>query len=83
MWLMHIICLCVPFLFVFFLLPVFRLTFSSISYLPEYGLAPFPGRRSYEATEPGFSLFVLLFAVFLVKDAFFCSCWFSFSLVMR
>jgi len=33
--------------------------------------------------EPGFSLFVLLFAVFLVKDAcLFCSCWFSFSFVM-
>jgi len=56
---------------------------SSVSYLPEYGPAPFPGWRSYEATEPGFSLFVLLFAVFLVKDAcLFCSCWFSFSLVM-
>jgi len=33
--------------------------------------------------EPGFSLFVLLFDVFLVKDAcLFCSCWFSFSFVM-
>jgi len=73
MWLIRIICLCLPFLFVFFLLPFFRLTFSSISssvsYLPEYGPAPFPGRRSYEVTKPGFSLFVLMFAVFLVKDA--------------
>jgi len=35
-------------------------------------------------TETGFSLFVLMFAVFLVKDAcLFCSYWFSFSLVMR
>ena len=33
------------------------LTFSFISYVPEYGPAPFPGRRSLEATEPGFSLF--------------------------
>ena len=51
----------------------FRLTFSSISssisYLPEYGPAPFPGRRSQEATESGFSLFVFMFAVFLAKDA--------------
>ena len=36
------------------------------------------------ATGPGFSLFLLMFTVFLVKDAcLFCSCWFSFSLVMR
>jgi len=42
--------------FSFFLF--FRLTFSSISYLPEYGPTPFPGRRCKEATEPGFSLFV-------------------------
>ena len=72
----------------FFLLPFFLLTFSSISfsisYLPEYGPALFPGRRSSEAAEPGFSLFVLMFAVFSVKDAcLFCSCRFSFSLVMR
>ena len=41
-----------------------HLTFSSISYLPEYGM--------------------LMFAVFLVKDAcLFSSCRFSFSLVMR
>ena len=47
MWLIHIICFCLPFLFVFFLLPFFMcLAFSSISYLPEYGPAPFPGRRS-------------------------------------
>ena len=59
-----------------------RLTFSSISsfvsYLPEYGPAPFPGHRQQEATEPGFSLFVLMFAVFLVEDA----CLFLFLLVL-
>jgi len=40
-----------------------RLTFSSISssisYLPEYGPAPFPGWRSLEATAPGFSVFCI------------------------
>jgi len=41
-----------PFLFSFFFLPLL------ISYLPEYGPALFPGRRSYKVTEPGFSLFV-------------------------
>jgi len=45
-----------------------RLTFSissSISYLPEYRPTPFPGRRSWEATEPGFSLyFVVVSCIF-------------------
>jgi len=83
MWLIRIICLCLPFLFVFFV-PFFHLTFSSIScsisYLPEYGPTPFLSQRSKEATEPGFSLFVLMFAVFLVKDA--CLFFVPFGLVL-
>jgi len=62
--------------FFFFLFYASYLFFSSsVSYLPEYGPAPFPGRRSSEATEPGFSLFCVDVAVFLVKDA----CLFSLS----
>ena len=65
-----------------------RLTFSSmsssISYRLEYGPAPF--QAGGHRRRPNLSLvcFVLMFAVFLVKDAcLFSSCRFSFSLVMR
>ena len=75
---------CLPFLFVFFLLPfLMHLTFSSISssisYLPEYWLRFQAGGRR-RRPNLGLVCFVLMFAVFLVKDA--CVCYVVVDLVL-
>ena len=85
MWLIHIICFCLPFLFVFFLLPFFcilpyllflllSLTFQNI------GPATFPGLSRRKRPNLGLVCFVLMFAVFLVKDA--CVCYVVVDLVL-
>jgi len=52
---------------------------SSISYLPEYGPARFQDGGRRRQPNLGLVCFVLMFAVFLVKDAcLFSSCRFSF-----
>ena len=84
-WLIHIICFCLPFLFVFFLLP-FLCVLPSLLSLTFENMDPLRfqagGRR--RQTNLGLVCFVLMFAVFLVKDAcLFSSCRFSFGLAMR
>jgi len=89
MWLTHITCFCLPFLFVFFLLPFLCVLPSLLSLLLSLtfqNMDPLRfqagGRR--RRPNPGLVCFVLMFAVFLVKDAcLFSSCRFSFSRVMR
>ena len=84
MWLINIICFCLPFLVVFFLLPflcvlpsILSLTFQNMDLLRFQA----GGRR--RRPNLGLVCFVLMFAVFLVKDAcLFSLCRFSFSLVM-
>jgi len=89
MWLIHIICFCLPFLFGFFLLPFLSVLPSLLSlllYLTFQNMDPLHFQAGGRRRRPNLGLvsFVLMFAVFLVKDAcLFSSCRFSFSLVMR
>ena len=85
MWLIHIIRFCLRFLFVFFLLP-FLCVLPSFLSLTFQNMDPLRFQAGGRRRRPNLGLvcFVLMFAVFLVKDAcLFSSCRFSFSLVMR
>jgi len=86
MWLIHIICFCLPFLFVFFLLPFLCVITSLLSLLSLafQNMDPLRFQAGGRRRQPNMGLvcFVLMFAVFLVKDAcLFASCLFNFSLV--
>jgi len=89
MWLIHIICFCLPFLFVFFLLPFLCVLPSLLSLLLSLtfqDMDPLRFQAGGRRRRPNLGLvcFELMFAVFLVKDAcLFSSCRFSFSLVVR
>ena len=78
---------CLPFLFVFFLLPFFCVLPSLLSLLRSLtfqNMDPLHFQAGDHRRRPNLGLvcFVLMFAVFLVKDAsLFSSCQFSFSLV--
>ena len=86
--LIHIVCFCLPFLFVFFLLPflcVLPFLLSLLLSLTFQNMDPLRFQAGGRRRRPNLGLvcFVLMFAVFLVKDAcLFSSCRFSFSLVM-
>ena len=85
MWLIRIICFCLPFLFVFFLVP-FLCVLPSLLSLTFQSMDPLRFQAGGRRRRPNLGLvcFVLMFAVFLVKDAcLFISCRFSFSLVMQ
>jgi len=80
---------CLPFLFVFFLLPFLCILPSLLALfqsLTFQNMDPLHFQAGGHRRRPNLGLVgcVLMFAVFLVKDAcLFSSCWFSFSLVMR
>ena len=84
MWLIHIVCFCLPFLFVFCLLH-FLCVLPSLLSLTFQNVDPLRFQVGGRGRRPNLGLvcFVLMFAVFLVKDAYlFSLCQFSFSLVM-
>ena len=88
MWLIHIICFCLPFLLVFFLLSFLCILPSLLSLLSLtfQNMDPLRFQAGGRRRPPNLGLVcsVLMFTVFLVKDAcLFSSCRFSFSLVMR
>jgi len=85
MWLIHIICFCLPFLFVFFLLPfICVLTFllALLLSLTFQNMDPLRFQAGGRRRRPNLGLvcFVLMFAVFLVKDA--CVCYVVVDLVL-
>ena len=83
-WLIRIICFCLLFLFAFFLLPFLCVLPSLLSLLLSLtfqNMDPLRFQAGGRRRRPNLGLvcFVLMFAVFLVKDAcLFSSCRFSF-----
>ena len=78
MWLIHIICYCLPFLFVFFLLPFLCILPSLLPLLLSLtfqNMDPLRFQGGDRRMRPNLDVvcFVLMFAVFLVKDA--CLLW--------
>jgi len=75
MWLIHMIGFCLPFLFVFFFLPFLCVLPSLLSLLLSFtfqNMDPLRFQAGGRKRRPNLGLvcFVLMFAVFLVKDAF-------------